>query len=477
MESKDTKLDVLLVNPPSPDGEVFIRDICRVGRRSREKMVWPQTALAQLAAMLDDRYSVDVLDCVALEMNWADFRSYLEERRPRYMVTHATAPTLTNDMYGTFLARSLGVRTIAIGTHVTPLTRETMEAFPTLDYVIRGEPELTLRELVDTCEAGGDLATVQGLAFRQNGEIVINEDRPLIPDLDSLPLPRHDLLPLDKYRIPMIKGPYAFVLVNRGCPARCRFCIQKVMWKHTVRTRSVDHIIAEVKLLGSLGVHNIHFEADLFTYDRDLVIALAKRILDEGLKIRWTCNSRVDMVDPELLGWMKKSGCWMISWGIESGSQAVLRRARKGITIEKIERALHWSKEAGIGNWGYFIIGLPGETEETIEETIRLAKRLPLDIALFHIAVPYPGTDFYDEAVANGWLRMRRWEDFDMDEHTVLEYPHLSAEQVEKAARRAMRELAMRPGPILTYLKGLNSLRTLKSFFSIGWQQLRWMQG
>ncbi len=470
-------LDVLFLNPPSPDGEVFIRDICRVGRRSREKMVWPQTALAQLAAMVADRRAVAILDCIAEEITWPQFQQYLEEKRPRFMVTQVTAPTLTNDMYSTFLAKTVGAETVAIGTHVTPLTRETMEAFPSLDYVIRGEPELTFHELIEARQEGRDLAAVKGVAFRREGEIVINEERPLIENLDELPLPLHHLLPLDKYRIPMIRGPYAFVLVNRGCPARCRFCIQKVMWKNKVRSRSPEHIIQELKLLGRLGVHNIHFEADLFTYDREMVISLCQLIRAQGLEIRWTCNSRVDMVDPEMLAWMKRAGCWMISWGIESGSQQVLNRARKGVNLAKIEQALRWAREAGIGNWGYFIIGLPGETEETVEETIRLASRLPLNLALFHIAVPYPGTDFYEEAKEQGWLRMQRWEDFDMDEHTVLEYPHLSAEQLEKAARRAFRKWALRPGPALTYLRSANSLHTLKAFFSIGWQHLNWMWG
>ncbi|MFB0545564.1 MAG: radical SAM protein [Anaerolineae bacterium] len=239
--------DVLLVNPPSPDGEVFIRDVCRVGRRSREKMVWPQTALAQLAAMVADRCEVFILDCIAEQITWPQFQGYLEEKRPRFMLTHVTAPTLTNDMYGTFLAKAVGAETIAIGTHVTPLTRETMEVFGFLDYVIRGEPELTFRELIETRQEGGDLAEVKGLAFRRKGQILINEDRPLIEDLDELPLPLHHLLPLDKYRIPMIRGPYAFVLVNRGCPARCRFCIQRVMWKNKVRSRSPEHIIQELK--------------------------------------------------------------------------------------------------------------------------------------------------------------------------------------------------------------------------------------
>jgi radical SAM superfamily enzyme YgiQ (UPF0313 family) len=207
------------------------------------------------------------------------------------------------------------------------------------------------------------------------------------------------------------------------------------------------------------------------------VLELCRGIVNAGLRLRWTCNSRVDFVDPELLSMMRRAGCWMVSWGIESGSQQILNNVRKGITLEKVERGLRWSKEAGIGNWGYFIIGLPGETEETIEQTIKFSLKLPLDIALFHIAVPYPGTHFYHEAIEKGWLSLSRWEDFDMDCSTVLSYPNLTAAQLEKAAKRAFRRWAMRPGPALTFLRSANSAGTLRSLLSIGVQHLGWIRG
>jgi len=477
-------VDVLLVNPPAPDGGIWIRSQHRVGRRSRENMIWPQVSLAQLAAMLHPDYSVEVVDSIAERMGWEDFQQLLRDKQPRYYVTQVTAPTLTNDMYGTFLARSLGAKTIAFGTHVTPMTQETMGPFPSLDFILRGEPELTLRELIDTlgeAEARGegsvDLSHVQGLAWRRDGQIVVNADRPFIPNLDDLPLPMHHLLPLDKYRIPMLKGPYTFVVTSRGCQGGCRFCIKHVSYQYSVRVRSPENIMEELWLLKDLGIHNIHMYADLFTVDRQQVMGLCNLILKEELKIRWTCNSRVDSVDEEMLQLMGKSGCWMISWGIESGSEEVLKRAHKGISLEKAERALRWSKAAGIKNWGYFIIGLPGETEETIQQTIDFSKKLPLDLALFHIAASYPGTPFFFEVLENGWFRPgTRWEEVDMDRSTVLDYPDLSAEQLEQAAQRAFREWAMRPGPVWTFLKSVNGLATLKSAFSIGLQHLSWIK-
>jgi radical SAM superfamily enzyme YgiQ (UPF0313 family) len=497
----DTAVDVLLVNPPSPDGGIWIRTQHRVGRRSREEMVWPQCSLAQLAAMLDGDYTFAIVDAIAERMDWEQFEELLRKRMPRYYLTQCTAPTLTNDMYGVMLAKSIGAKTMAFGTHVTPLPRETMRDYPALDFVLRGEPELTFRELIDVLEERQDqraewlqtmlqktdpswrraegLEDVKGLVWREGAETRVNPARPFIPQLDDLPLPLHEELPLDEYRMPLMKGPFTFVLTSRGCPAGCRFCIKHVSYQWSVRLYSPERIMAELRVLDGLGIHNIHMYADLFTVSREQVMGLCDLIIEEGLKIRWTCNSRVDYVDEEMLRRMAQAGCWLISWGIESGSEEILKRAAKGTDLAKAHRALKWSKDAGIRNWGYFIIGLPGETEETIRQTIELAKSLPLDIALFHIAAPYPGTPFFFEVLENGWFREgTRWEEVDMDKGTVLEYPNLSAEDLMYWQKRAFREWALRPGPILTYLGMLASdPHTFKRALRVGLEHLAWVVG
>jgi len=499
-------IDVLLVNPPAPDGAVWIRSQHRVGRRSRENMIWPQCSLAQMAALLMPDYTVEIVDAIATRMTWEEFHNLLRRKQPRYYFTQVTAPTLTNDMYGAFLANSVGAKTIAFGTHVTPIPERTMEAYPNLDFILRGEPELTLRELIDSLEGREqdpqivklfsdtdpewqplsasegrkreDLSHIKGLVWRHNGQIALNTDRPFIANLDDLPLPRHDMLPLDKYRIPSIKGPYSFIVTSRGCTGGCKFCIKHVSYQYSIRLRSPESIMEEIKMLYDLGLRYIHMYADLFTVSREQVMGLCRLIIESGLKIKWTCNSRVDYVDEEMLQTMAKAGCWYISWGLESANVEILRNIRKGTNPEKMIRALAWSKKAGIRNWGYFIIGLPGETEESIQETIALSKKLPLDIALFHIAAPYPGTPFFFEVVENNWFRPgTQWEEIDMDRSTVLDYPGLSAERLEYWQRRAFREWALRPGPILTYLKSANSLGALRSFFDIGWQTLSWVLG
>jgi anaerobic magnesium-protoporphyrin IX monomethyl ester cyclase len=497
-------VDIMLVNPPTPDGGLWIRSQHRVGRRTRENMVWPQVSLAQMAALLHPVYTVKIVDANAERLGWTEFTRLLDEYQPKYYLSQLTAPTLENDMYGVFLARARGARTIVFGTHVTPIPRETMRPYPALNFALVGEPDLTLRDLLDHLEnkidhrspeiqrifanhdpqyqpalnADGsiNLSGVKGLAWRNGDQIILNPPRPFINSLDDLPIPMHELLPLQKYRMPYIRGPFTFIVTSRGCPAGCTYCIKHVSYQYSTRVRSPKLIMEEMWQLKNLGINNIHMYSDLFTVSRDQVVELCQLMIAENIQIKWMCNSRVDFVDEEMLGLMGKAGCRLISWGIESGNEQILKHARKGAYPEKAERALRWAKQAGIMNWGYFIIGLPGETEATIRQTIDFAKRLPLDIALFHVAAPYPGTPFFFEVVKEGWFRQgTRWEQVDMDKGTVLDYPELPAERLLYWQKRAFREWAFRPGPMMTYIKMLlYDPATIRSALDVGLQHLAW---
>ncbi|NMC78480.1 MAG: radical SAM protein, partial [Chloroflexi bacterium] len=218
----DEAVDVLLVNPPTPDGSYWIRSQHRVGRRTRENMVWPQVSLAQMAALLHPAYKVGIIDANADRIGWPEFTKLLQKYQPRYYVTQLTAPTLENDMYGCFLAKARGAKTIVLGTHVTPIPVETMRPYPTLDFCLVGEPDITLRDLIDHLEGkidqrppeilrifekdqayqpavkeNGevDMHGIKGVAWRDGDEIVVNRPRPFV-DLDDLPMPMHELLPL-----------------------------------------------------------------------------------------------------------------------------------------------------------------------------------------------------------------------------------------------------------------------------------------
>lgn len=500
-------VDVLLVNPPTPDGGLWIRTQHRVGRRTRENMVWPQVSLAQMAALLVPTYKVQIIDANAERMGWREFANLISKYQPKYYLSQLTAPTLENDMYGVFLAKARGATTMVFGTHITPIPVETMRPYPALDIGLVGEPDLTLRDLIDHLEGKIDerppfiqklindhdpdyrpalnedgtvnMHEIKGIVWREAGEIILNKNRPFIKDLDDLPVPLHEMLPYKKYVMPLMKGPFTFIVTSRGCTAGCIYCIKHVSYQYTVRLRSPEKVLEELLVLKKLGINNVNMYADLFTANRDQVIGICKAMIDANINMKWTCNSRVDYVDEEMLNLMAKAGCFLMTWGIESGSEQVLRHARKGAYPETAMRSLTWARKAGIKNWGYFIIGLPTETEETIRQTIEFSKKLPLDIALFHVAAPYPGTPFFFEVVRENWFRPgTRWEQVDMDKGTVLDYPGLPAEKLLYWQKRAFREWALRPGPIMTYLKMLFSdFSTMKSAISVGLQHFQWQTG
>jgi radical SAM superfamily enzyme YgiQ (UPF0313 family) len=312
--------------------------------------------------------------------------------------------------------------------------------------VIRHEPEFTFREIVDRVREGKSLEDCTGLACRSaDGQVIVTADRPLMKSLDALPIPKQHLLPLDRYKMPFLGNRYVWVLTNRGCPYSCTYCFEGVVWGKSVRYRSAESIYEELAYLAEHKVHNVLFLADLFTYNRKGVLELCDLIISRGLKVRWTCNSRVDTIDEEMIARMKQAGCWLIAFGIESGSQKVLDNVKKDAQVEDAVRTIRLCHKHGVRTWGYFIIGLPGETRQTVRETIDLAKKIPLDIALFHVAMPYAGTEFYFQAVANGWLNTYDWKHFDMNDSSVVAYEDFSAEEILQATKQAFREFYLRP--------------------------------
>jgi radical SAM superfamily enzyme YgiQ (UPF0313 family) len=468
--------DILIVNPPSPDGHVYIRDVCRWGRKSREKMLWPQTSLAYLAAMVPDPQTVRIIDAIAEGMTMDQFLAELRRERPRVYVTYLIGSTFDSDAVTVREAKRLGATTVAIGTHVSAVPQNTLELVPELDLVIRHEPEQTFAEILERLQRGQPLAGILGTAYRdEQGLVHVAPDRPLLRKLDDLPIPKQHLLPLDKYRMPFLGKRYTWVLTNRGCPYSCTYCFEGVVWGKSVRYRSAESIYRELEYLAEHNVRNVLFLADLFTYDRSGVLQLCDLIVGHGLRIRWTCNSRVDTIDEEMMVRMKQAGCWLIALGIESGSQTVLDNVKKDARVEDARRTIQLCHRHGIKTWGYFIIGLPGETHQTVRKTIDFAKSIPLDIALFHVAMPYAGTEFYFQAVANGWLNTSQWKHFDMNDSAVVQYQDFSAEDVLRATKQAFREFYFRPVQIWRLAKMMLGAGDFGMIWSVAKNFLGWI--
>jgi len=249
------------------------------------------------------------------------------------------------------------------------------------------------------------------------------------------------------------------------------------MWGKKVRKRSPENIIGEIKTLVSMNVTNIIFHSDTFTLDKKWTIELCKRIIEESLPIRWMTNSRANTIDKEILSWMKKAGCWMIAYGFESGSQQILNNVKKEITIEQIRAAARLTREAGIGIWGYFIIGLPGENGDTVNQTIQLAKELNLDLVNFAVGSPYPGTEFFSMAKVNNWLISEDWEKFDQNYSAVVSYDSFTADDIIKSVRRAYREYYLTPRQCIKFIGKVRSIHDLNIMFKTGFKHLKMMYG
>jgi len=456
----NTPVDVLFVNPPSPDRFVYIRDINRHGRSSWERMVWPQTSLAYLAAVAQKLgLTVDIVDCIAERIAWPEYEGILRACRPRYCFSNVISVTYSNDIRALRTAKQIsGAVTVGMGPHLTDSPGRSLAEADGLDFVIRGEAEGTVAELLDVHEHGQGadvdrLRAVSGIAFvparlTAGGDTtpVVTSDRPFIEDMDSLPRPRHDLLPLDRYWAPFL-GHYTFVEASRGCAYRCIFCRQAVMWKWRYRRRSGAALAEEALYVHSLGVDNILFHADTFTLSQELVEETCDALIAAGSPFRWACNTHVLNLygKPELVAKMRRAGCWMIAVGIESGDDTVLETIRKQITVAKAESVVRMINDAGIEAWGYFVLGFPGETPRQMQKTVDFACSLPLKMAKFDIAAPYPGTEFHRYCLEHGYLKIDQYEQFDQNASAVVEYPQLSRKQIKRAALRANVRFFLRP--------------------------------
>ena len=470
--------DVLIVNPPSPDGHIYIRDMCRWGRKSREKMIWPQSSLAYIAAMVPDDMTVRIIDAIAEEMSPEDFKAEIEKEKPTIYVSYITGTTFEMDARGVQWAKAAGAVTVAVGTHVSAVPQNTLDLVPELDYVIRHEPEMSFQDILEHVRAGKRCDGVPGIVYRDaDGKPHTSPDRELLKSLDELPIPKQHLLPLDKYKMPFLGSRYVWVLTNRGCPYSCTYCFEGVVWGKSVRHRSPESIFKELEYLAEHDVHNVLFLADLFT-DRSNHKNLEKlcdMIIDSGLKVRWTCNSRVDTLTEPIAKKMKAAGCWLIAFGVESGSQTVLDNVKKDAKVEQARATLTMCNKLGIKTWAYFIIGLPGENKQTVRQTIDFAKSTPIDIALFHVAMPYAGTEFYFQAVANGWLNTSDWKHFDMNDSSVVEYENFTSEEILKATKQAFREFYFRPSQMWRMARMMLNARDIGMVWGVCKNFLGWI--
>ena len=361
------------------------------------------------------------------------------------------------------------------GAHISALPENSLQESGA-DFAVIGEGELTFEELVSHIKQGNDnWDTIHGLVYlNEDGGAIINAPRKLIEDLDMLPFPARDLID-HKFYIPqptkrISLDLYTLLATSRGCPFRCGFCSVRTIWTRRVRFRKQARVIAEIEeCVSKYGIRTFRFIDDLFTANRNRVLELCQMICDRKLDIIWIASSRAQRLDKEMLEAMKEAGCREISFGIESGNREVLKKIDKGLDLDEALKVVRLTKKVGISTHASYIMGYIGETEQTMQDTIRFAQKANTHYAAFFIATPLPGTPFYDEALQNGYLRAETtWVNYAplSNADPVLELPNLSSATLRKWHRKALRSYYFRLRYILFRLFAIRHLYEIVNLFN-----------
>jgi radical SAM superfamily enzyme YgiQ (UPF0313 family) len=459
-------MKVMLLNPPAP--KPMIREgRCQSPGSMRQTSI-PQLSLACMGRLLlEAGADVDLVECMALDLGLEEVLERAEDAKLIFMNT--TTPTFRNDMEVAAALRKAcpWARIGAFGTHVTALHRAVMEEQEALDFVIRGEPELTALEVFRSERLEG----IQGITWREGGEVKVERPRPFCRDLDRIARPARELLPNDRYLHPLSGKPYTIVNVSRGCPARCSFCVARLYYGGKLRLRSVESVLDELE---GLDADHVWLYADELTADKAFLRSLCLGILERGLKIRWWSNTRADVLDGELYRLMARAGCFMLSIGGESGSPEILQRANKNLDPGQVKRTVAMLRQADIISLVYFLIGLTGETRETIRATLDFARAAGPDYVEFYPATPYPGTPFLRQAEAEGRITVRDHDQYECGGTCfVLGVEGMTQHELAAALRRAYLRYYLRPSYLPILFRRLRSPREFAKLIRFGLSYFR----
>jgi radical SAM superfamily enzyme YgiQ (UPF0313 family) len=403
--------------------------------------------------MLRQSHEVKIIDSNILNYTIGDVERELRSFNPDVV----GITSVTSSIYEAYKVAETAKRiredciVILGGPHASFMPRQSMEECKYIDVIVRGEGEETARELIENIEKGSSLNEVRGITFRRGNEVIETEPRPFIKNIDDIPFPSRDLLPMHLYKFNGVK--YTTMLTSRGCPFKCSFCSSSRLFGGYWRGRSPENVLEEMKIIyEEYGIRNIEFIDDTFTLNQERAEKICDGIVEQGWDISWGASSRVDTLSKKLAEKMKKAGCWIIYLGIESGSQKILDAIGKRITLEQVRKAVKILKDSGIQVLGSFIIGFLQDTKETIKETIKFAKSLNLDYAQFSILTPYPGTPIFDYAKRNNMLLTEDWSKYTAIE-PIVKIGEVSEKEIKALLRKAYITFYLRPRIVMEWLR------------------------
>lgn len=459
-------MKVLLIYPPISRAERYSSEIGNAGGAQIPLGVY------YLASYIREYgHSVSVIDGEATGLTSGDILAQVINDTPEVIGISSTTVAFHRaiEVAAEIKERFLDLPIVLGGPHVSSNVKHAM-SFDIFNYGVIGEGEFTFRFLLDFLASGGERSKIEGLAYRANGEVVVNPRRARITDLDCLPFPAFDLIPdLSVYNPPPSnykKLPVVSVITGRGCPNLCTFC-DRAVFGRTFHQRSPENIAEEIAFLWKkYSVREISFVDDTFTLRPDNIRKLFKNLDDRDIALPWTCASRINTVDFELLRFMKEHGCWHVSFGIESGDEEILKTIKKRISLENAKQVIAWCRKLGIRTKGFYMIGHPGETVQTMDKTIESALQMGLDDVVVTLNTPIPGSEQYERVEEFGSLNKTDWAKFNYW-RPVFVPGGLSSEIIQAKHKEFYRRFYLRPRILWRYFLSFFSAGGLRRFGSL----------
>lgn len=457
---------IILIYPPFPMVERYGEGLEKIGA------CLPPLGLLSLGAVLEqNNYEVKVYDSDLLNSTIEQLLEFIKDYKSDFIGIYCNTSNYHRVIDYANRIKKISKAPICLGGPHPITDPENVLKNKSVDYVVMGEGEITLIELLDALSKNKDLKNIKGVAYKKSkDEIIVNQKRESIQNLDTLPMPARHLVPIEKYRPSphhYLKLPMATMMASRGCPFGCLFCASRNVWGRNYRACSVDKVIEEIKfLVDRYGIKNINFWDDLWGFHKDWTEDFCRRMINEKIKISWSCERRVDTGDFKTMKLMKKAGCYSIFYGFESLDQDCLDAINKGIKVEQIENIIKLTKKAGIEVRANFILGLPNETPEKVKTMLKRIFKLNPDYIKFNVLTPYPGTELYHQVKSGKWGKFEEdWNKSTSYFATFLPDGYKSFEELEKMRRYAFRKFHLRPRYILSRAAKIRSWNDIKKYW------------
>jgi anaerobic magnesium-protoporphyrin IX monomethyl ester cyclase len=457
-------MDILLIEPPPTNAFGNMRQFGSIGTY-KAKISYPPIDLMKIAGYLrKNKIESSIFDGNTLKATIDDVSKLIEKESPRLVVFTTSTTAINRDMMVAKQAKehSRDIITASFGAHLKGAPVRTLEENDSLDIAIYGDPETVVKELA---QKEYKICEVKGIYYRKNGEILKNNPHPPVNNLDEYGIAAHDLISPDLYYDPFaMRKPLTITYGQIGCVNNCTYCMSNLYGK--LRMRSVGHFFEELKFIKRLGFKEVFFIDCGFTNNLKWANELVDLMIKESLDLTWWCLSRADHLNEEILKKMKAAGCHSVGIGVESANEKIIDNVKKKVDIVQVEKIIKFAHKIRMRVLLYFQFGLPGETRETMQETLNYASRSGADLVTFGIATPVPGTQFYDYIKENNLFITDNWSNFDPTLKPVFDYPDLSADEILAFSKKSYKSFYMRPSFILNRFVHQRSLEDIKNNFN-----------